>query len=279
MTLRFKLRLKRRYLAAAGVLGLGAAALPQQFARAAAPFESAPVEAERAIALAQPLSGDRWNLVVMEQLEPARPCWRRFEDGSVTTYEKTLPASACGLYSSSSAYSLRIADNDLSHPWRLRVESRGNRLELLASSAEQSTPLLVGSGVASSDGLVELQLAEGWSFERRVFEGQSLNHLYVSNAEPLPVLLARANAGDGPLLGLATPPPPPSPIESATRSAAASAATAAAGSRTRPSTSGSRLARLESLRLGRSRDRSWEERSTEAEAGGVIALQVVPYRP
>ncbi|MEX1316507.1 MAG: DUF3747 domain-containing protein, partial [Synechococcaceae cyanobacterium] len=205
MTLRF--RLKRRYLAAAGALSLGAAGaavLPQQFARAAARFDSAPVDAERSIALAQPLSGDRWNLVLMEQLEPAPPCWRRFEDGSVTTYEKNLPASTCGLYSSSSAYSLRIAGDDLSHPWRLRVENRDGRIELLASSPDQSAPLLVGSAQPAGDGLVELQLAEGWSFERRVFEGQSLNHLYVSNAEPLPVLLARANSGEGPLLGLAT---------------------------------------------------------------------------
>ena len=38
--------------------------------------------------------------------------WRRFEDGSVITYEKDLPASTCGLYSSSSAYSLRIAGDE-----------------------------------------------------------------------------------------------------------------------------------------------------------------------
>ncbi|MEX1316703.1 MAG: hypothetical protein AB1Z22_06185, partial [Synechococcaceae cyanobacterium] len=94
-----------------------------------------------------------------------------------------------------------------------------------------------------------------------------------SNAEPLPVLLARANTREGPLLGLATPPPPPSPVESATRLAASGAR----GGRTQPT--GSRLARLESLRLGRSRERSWEQQSGDAEEGGVIALQVVPYRP
>lgn len=276
MTLRHKLRLKRTYLAAAGAVALGtssAAVLPQQFAKAAAPFNSTPVDAERTIALAQPLSGDRWNLVVLEQIEPAPPCWRRFEDGSVTTYEKNLPAGSCGLYSSSSAYSLRIAGNDLSHPWRLRVESRGPRLELLATSSEQATPLLVGSAEATGNGLVELQLAEGWSFGRRSFEGRSLNHLYVTNAEPLPVLLARAHAGGGELLGLATPPPPPSPVESATRLAASPSQD------TRSQPASSRLARLESLRLGGSRGRSWEQPSAESEAGGVVALQVVPYRP
>ncbi len=275
------LRLKRRYLAAAGAVSLAAAVLPQQWARAAARFDSAPVEAERTMALAQPLSGNRWNLVVLEQLEPTRPCWRRFDDGSVATYEKDLPATSCGLYSSSSAYSLRIAGDDLSHPWRLRVESRGGRLELLASSPEQSSPLVVGSAEPSGDGLVELQLAEGWAFERRVFGGQSLQHLYVSNAEPLPVLLARANAGGDPLLGLATPPPPPSALDTATARAASSRSSRDSRGVSRSSTSQSRLARLESLRLGRPGARAWSQENTsaEAEAGGVIALQVVPYRP
>ena len=276
MTLSHKPGIKRTYLAAAGAVALvtsGAAVLPQQFAKAAAPFDSTPVDAERTIALAQPLSGNRWNLVVMEQLEAAPPCWRRFDDGSVITYEQNLPAGSCGLYSSSSAYSLRIAGNDLSHPWRLRVESRGPRLELLASSPEQPTPLLVGSGEAAGDGLVELRLSEGWSFGRRTFQGRALNHLYVSHPEPLPVLLALANAGGGELLGLATPPPPPSPVQTAT----ALAASPGQGTRTQPASS--RLARLESLRLGRSQNRSWEQPSAEGEASGVVALQVVPYRP
>jgi hypothetical protein len=276
MTLSFRPSFRRPYLAAAGLAAVVAGTLPQQLARAAAPFSSEPVEAERAIALAQPLSGDRWNLIVLEQLEPAPPCWRRFADGTVATYERNLPATTCGLYHSSSAYSLRVAGDDLRHPWRLRVENRGGELELLASSPEQSTPIRVGSGSVAGDGLVELKLAEGWGFERRLFEGRSLNHLYVANAEPLPVLLARA--GNAPLLGQATPPPPVSALETATSLASANPARSRSTD-SRPTSS--RLARLESLGPGRSRDRSWSriEGRDAGESGGVIALQVVPYQP
>jgi len=258
---------RRRYLVAAGAAALLAGALPQQLARAAAPFGSTPVETDRAIALAQPLSGDRWNLVVLEQLQPAPACWRRNADGTVDSFETYQPASVCGRFASSNDFSLRIAGDDLRHPWRLRLENRDGQLELLATSPESPTPLLVGSGAVSGDKLVALDLAEGWNLERRQFEGRSLNHLYLANAEPLPVLLARASGGNGPLLGRATPPPPPpSPLQTATSLAAAPRA-------------GSRLSRLESLRLGRSADRSSVEQASQLSGTGVIALQVVPYRP
>ncbi|MCP9928324.1 DUF3747 domain-containing protein [Cyanobium sp. CH-040] len=273
MSLRFpapsipSIRFGRRHLAAAAATALLAPALPQQLARAAAPFGSTPVEADRVIALAQPLSGGRWNLVVLEQLQPAPPCWRRNADGTVDSFETHQPASVCGRFASSNDFSLRIAGDDLRHPWRLRLESRNDQLELLATSPESPTPLVVGSGPVAGDRPVALDLADGWTLERRQFEGRSLNHLYLSNAEPLPVLLARANAGNGLLLGRATPPPPPpSPLQAATSLAAA------------PRT-GSRLSRLESLRLGRSADRSPAEESGQLSGSGVIALQVVPYRP
>ncbi|MGB5135520.1 MAG: hypothetical protein WBN89_10140, partial [Prochlorococcaceae cyanobacterium] len=59
----------------------------------------------------------------------------------------------------------------------------------------------------------------------------------------------------------------PSPLRTATSLAAAAPRT------------GSRLSRLESLRLGRSANGSMAEDSAQLSGTGVIALQVVPYRP
>ncbi len=214
------LRQQRRYLATtvpgraglAALTGIGtltATLVPQAWANS--PFGSTPVEADRAIALAQPLSGDRWNLIVLEQIAPAPPCWRRFPDGSVITYENSLPVGTCGRYLSSSAYSLRVNGDDLRHPWRLKVESNGGQLQLLASGNLQAEPLLVGSGAVVSSGLVELKLKDGWSFE--------------------------------------------------------------------PSSSSDRLARLRALGWG-NRSRNSQASDSEAEdSSGIIALQVVPYRP
>lgn len=261
----------RRYLALAPLAGTGAltgAALlaqPLAQAQAASPFGSDPVAAEQVIALAQPAGGDRWSLLVVEQREPAPPCWRRHADGTVTTFERNLPESTCTTYSSSSATSLRIGGEDLRHPWRLRVERRNGQLQLLAIGSQQPQPLLIGSSTAriapgAAGAAVELQLQDGWSFERRTYEGQTLRHLYVANGNPLPVLQAQARSGGG-LLAMPLPPPPPNPDGPQLRS-----------------TSSSRLARLESLRFGGRSNSSLRPDSEEA-SSGVIALQVVPYRP
>jgi hypothetical protein len=282
---------QRRYLAVAGLTALAAGVLPLPLAQAAAPFGSEPLAEERVIALAQPLSGNRWNLIVLEQREPEPPCWRRNANGSVLTYEMHLPESTCGRYLSSSAYSLRVAGEDLRQPWRLRVENSNGRLQLLASGS-QGQPLVIGSGQAAGSALVELKLQNDWTFERRSFEGQSVGHLYLAHANPLPVLLAQARSGHAPLL--AAPPLPPPPIapepqrttvasvrrststtSSSNRNRQAAAKPSAAAATAAPQ---SRLARLNSLQLGGARPAA-QTAETEDQTMGVIALQVVPYRP
>lgn len=273
-------------LAAAVLVGAGAGLLPLSLAHAAVPFGSEAIAAGSAIALAQPLASGGWNLVVIEQRQPAPPCWRHNSDGTVTTYETYQPETVCGRYLSNSAYSLRIASTDLRHPWRLRVEEQGGQLQLLASGNPQAPPLLVGSGQAvnpsSGSGLVALQLHEGWSLERRTYQGRSLGHLYVANAEPLPVLQARAAGTEGLLAAMPAPPPPPAEL-----SRASARSSNSAGSRTlltsrssggdreaAPTASSSRLARLENLRFGGPRQNSSAGTNTD----GIIALEVVPYR-
>jgi hypothetical protein len=262
------------------------------------PFGSEPVAQDRVIALAQPLSNDRWTLIVLEQREPAPPCWRRNANGSVLTYEMHLPESTCGRYLSGSAYSLRAGGQDLRQPWRLRVEHSNGQLQLLASDGKQTEPIVIGSGQAAGSALVELRLQNNWAFERRTFEGQNLGHLYVSHSNPLPVLLAEARNGGGipPLLAQLPAPPPPLAPEprrstssperrSSSRTPAPGAATARAiktADQPLASSSSSRLARLEALRAGSPRSSGRGTDSTELTPGqtdGVIALQVVPYRP
>lgn len=238
--------LRRPYLA---VLGL-ALGLSSSLAAARGLFDSQPLPPGQVIAVAQPLPGERWNLVLLEQLRGV-PCWQRQADGGVTSLvEQVRDENLCRHYRSSSAYTLRVAGNDLTNPWRLRLEARDGQLQLQATSPQTTTPLVLAESAlpASPNQLQPLELQPGWSVERRSYGGRPLSHLYLSNAEPLPLLLAKARSG-GPLLALPPAPPP-----------ALSASTAS------PS------------RREREREPGESRPLAEATISDVIALQVVPFR-
>ncbi|QNI71860.1 DUF3747 domain-containing protein [Cyanobium sp. NS01] len=234
-------------------------------ARAAALFGSEPIAPGQAIAVAQPLAGNRWNLIVLEQLQAAPPCWREYPDGSVISYDNDVAEGVCGRYLSSSAYSLRVANDDLNNPWRLRVESENGRLRLLASHPQQTTLIPVASGKAPASGLASLKLEPGWTFQRRTYGEQTLRHLYMAHAEPLPVLLARARGG-GQLAALPSLAPPPllnqpGPVAESS-----------------PSSTRRGLARVERSSVLSSRSRLLRQSSSQRpRQSGVIALEVVPY--
>jgi hypothetical protein len=244
-------RIRRPYLVAAGVAASGLAlALAGQHALARVLFGSEPVPADRVIALAQPLAGNRWTLVLLEQLQESAPCWQREEAGGlVNVTDSVTNPVLCGRYSSSSAYSLRVNGTDLTSSWRLRLETDAGQLQLQATSPQAAAPLVVASApmpasAPADSQLVPLEFQPGWGLEQRSYEGRRLSHLYLSNGDPLPLLLAKATSSGNLLAQPALPPPP--------------------------------LA--SQPRRGGPAERIGDSGIGSGTIGGVIALQVVPYR-
>jgi len=210
--------MNRTYRALTGLALLGAAATaaalwPAPWADAAGMFQAEPLAEGSTVALAQPVDGNRWNLVVVERLQAGRGCWQRHSDGLVTLEADALSNEAgCSRLQSSSGYSLRAAGQDLRTPWRLRIEAVGERLELQAFNPGLSTPVTIGtapipSGVIGA-ALPAFSLNPGWSFQRRSYQGRLLSHVYLSSAAALaarrpPVLpaLSSPQPGRDPLPG------------------------------------------------------------------------------
>ena len=240
-------RSKRRYRARAALslAGIGASAAMSALvpgAGAAGFFEAEPMAEGSTVALAKPVDGTRWGLVVVERLQPESDCWRREADGLVSLGANALSNdSLCNRLQSSSGYSLRAAGQDLPSPWRLRIEAVGNRLELQALNPSLPEPITIGTAplVNSTDGtsLPAFSLNPGWSFQKRSYQGRLLSHVYFSSQSSLSQLqaLARGN-GSEPSQARALP-----PLTAAGRSSDAGATPAPA-------------------------------------PGEVIALQVVPFR-
>lgn len=204
--------LKRTYraLTALSLAGLGAIAASMANAPgagAAGIFGAEPLAKGSTVALAQPVDGNRWNLVVVERLQPGNGCWQLQASGLVTLEPDALTnETLCNRLQSSSGYSLRAGGQDLSAPWRLRIEASGNRLELQALNPSLPAPLTIGTAplvsVSPGGALPAFNLNPGWTFEKRSYEGRLLSHVYLSSRDPLALLQARAR-GQAPAPSLA----------------------------------------------------------------------------
>ena len=186
--------MQRSYLPWAGLALLSAGLVGSQ--AAAGVFQSQPLEQERLAVLGQPVGSQGWKLLVLEQLKPAPKCWEERRDGLIDPALNRFNFSGiCSRYLDSNGYSLRVGDDDVSPRYRLRLESQGNTLVLLAMSGSHPTELVVGQGaipLRDRSGFVALKLEPGWQLERRMYGERSLSHVYFANPQPLDGLIAQA---------------------------------------------------------------------------------------
>ena len=186
--------MQRSYLPWAGLALLSAGLVGSQ--AAAGVFQSQPLEQERLAILGQPVGSQGWKLLVLEQLKPAPKCWEERRDGLIDPALNRFNFSGiCSRYLDSNGYSLRVGDDDVSPRYRLRLESQGNTLVLLAMSGSHPTELVVGRGaipLRDRSGFVALKLEPGWQLERRMYGERSLSHVYFANPQPLDGLISQA---------------------------------------------------------------------------------------
>ena len=199
---------RRTYLALAGA-GL---ALLTPWAGAANLFDSRPLDASRFAVLARPVGPSDWNLLVLEQIQAQPLCWEQRPDGLVDpALNRFNFTGICSRYLDSNGYSLRIGNQDLASRYRLQLRQSGTELRLEASTPSNPNVLVVGRArvpLRDRDGFVALALEPGWDLQRRVFNSQTLSHIYFANPSPLPELLAKAG-GSSPV-ALRHPVAPPS---------------------------------------------------------------------
>ena len=182
---------------------------------AASVFNSRPLDQARFAVLAQPIGKSDWKLLVLEQIKPEPRCWESRSDGLIDPALNRFDFTGiCSRYIDSNGYSLRVGEQDLASRYRLQLRQSGTELRLEASNPSNPTVLVVGRArvpLRDRDGFVALALEPGWDLQRRVFNSQTLSHIYFANASPLPELLARAGGSPVALRPPVAPPSLPGP--------------------------------------------------------------------
>lgn len=207
---------KRRF----GLLALLLMAAPLWGTPASAvQFEQAEINnPENFVIVAAPAGRIGYGLLIIEQVKNDRPCWDEVETGPGPTIVDPLLTrfdftGICGRGNDSNAYSVRTGGEDLGLQYSLRVLRQGNDLVLVAASNRQrnlNIPIGRTYGLPQPGEFVRIRLDPGWRLSRRIFNGRSTGHVYLTNDQPISVLIAAATsptATAGPIL----PPSLPNP--------------------------------------------------------------------
>jgi Protein of unknown function (DUF3747) len=161
-------------------------------------FAEQKVDQANFIAVAVPYNYQQYRLAIIEQIPGQQQCWQ--ESGSApTTVDLTLlnfdHTNSCRKAVDTNGYTLRVNGNDDRVAYLLRLMPSNGDLFLVADHQDPNLPdLVIGrtSGVAAAP--IKINLEPGWQFTKRIYEGNVLNHIYLSNSSTLPNIATNPNS-------------------------------------------------------------------------------------
>jgi hypothetical protein len=139
------------------------------------------------VAIARPYGGNKYDLLVLEQIPGKKQCWRENGSNPVMVDPLLLQfdfTGICRRATDSNGYSIRLDGRDFGLDYILRVVERGGELVLVGTPRDSRRPeLVVGRTRGMQQGFMKIILEPGWQFSRRAFQGKSLGHFYFSGKE------------------------------------------------------------------------------------------------
>jgi N-acetylmuramoyl-L-alanine amidase len=195
-----------RCITTLAVLATSAAAILPTLA--ASQFGQKEVDQSKFIAIASPYrNGEAHQLLVVEQVTDARPCWS--ESGTAPTLINPLLlqfdfTGICGRSTDANGYSIRMSGEDLALRYSLRVLTRGEDLVLVGAPRDRGgEEIVVGRTSGKTTDFAKIILNDGWRFTKRTLGDRTLGHVYLTYDGSAP---PRPNTGGGTAV---TPSPSP----------------------------------------------------------------------
>jgi len=182
-------------------------------------FQNIEIEPQRVVAIAAPIGSNRklaggltHQLLILEQISNSRPCWTESGNNPVSIDPLLLKfdfTGICGRSTDSNGYSLRVAGQDLGLQYSLRMVNQGNDLVLMGvpTRSSKASSVEIGRTRGVTSGFTKIIMNPGWRMTRRVFEGKAVGHIYLTNDQAIPGLIATV-----PTPNSVTPPSSPKPV-------------------------------------------------------------------
>ena len=151
----------------------------------ASQFGQKEVDQSQFEAIASPYqAGKAHQLLVVEQVTNARPCWN--ETGAAPTLIEPLLlqfdfTGICGRSTDANGYSIRMNGEDLGLKYSLRVLRRDNDLVLVGAPRDRGgQEIMVGRANGMTTNFAKITLDPGWRFTKRTFGDRTLGHVYLT---------------------------------------------------------------------------------------------------
>jgi N-acetylmuramoyl-L-alanine amidase len=177
----------RLSLALAALMTLGMTSIESLTSTKAATFDEQPIDQTQVIAIARPYGGNKYDLLVLEQIPGKKQCWTESGANPVLVDPLLLNfdfTGICRRATDSNGYSIRLDGRDFGLDYILRIVERGGELVLIGTPRDSRRPeLIVGKTRGMQKGFMKIILEPGWQFSRRTFQGKSLGHFYFSGKE------------------------------------------------------------------------------------------------
>jgi hypothetical protein len=191
----------------------------------AAAFGQQEVDQSRFIAVAAPRGSNAHQLLILEQVSDARPCYSVSGSNPAIVDPLLLDfnfTGICGRSTDSNGYSIRVNGEDLGLQYSLRVVERNNDLILIGAPSNRSNPeISIARANGTTRDFARLDLNQGWRFTKRTFDGRTLGHVYLTFEGTLPTPSPSPSPSPSPTPS-PSPGPSPSPAPSPTPSPAPS---------------------------------------------------------
>ena len=148
-------------------------------------FQQQEVDQNQFVAIARPYGGNKYDLLILQQIPGKRQCWQERGSNPVIIDPLLLNfdfTGSCERSTDSNGYSIRLNEQDLGLDYLLRVVERNGELVLVGSSRRNgnSEEITIGRTRGLSQGLIKIDLDGGWRFSKRAYQGRALSHVYLT---------------------------------------------------------------------------------------------------
>jgi N-acetylmuramoyl-L-alanine amidase len=175
-------------VALASLVGVAVGApVTEVFANSA--FGQQEINQGRAALMATPYNGgDLHQLTVLEQVNSEKACWSEQGSGPITINPLLLNFDFTGICArgvDGNGYSIRINGEDMYLRYTPRIVEKNGELVLIGKPNRKGvSPIVIARSHGSVRSFSKLILEPGWQITKRVYQGQVLDHFYLTKDQP-----------------------------------------------------------------------------------------------